>query len=112
MLLGRLRRMQLERLYRDDEPLEDRLVSRDVFKGLQKLGELMVNGYEHTFQMWGLGGMGSVFGLLELAVTCYKELPLVPLQQVGSAIENMTQTLGERESTRSAAGKSSEKVRS
>lgn len=51
-------------------------IPKPVFKGLAKCVQAVAHGLDHTYSNFGLGGMASVFQLMEIAHTHYwtKEL--------------------------------------
>ena len=46
-------------------------ISRAVYKGMLKCLQAVVHGLGHTYSNFGLGGMASVFQLMEIAHTHY-----------------------------------------
>ncbi|MEE6499220.1 hypothetical protein FKM82_003364 [Ascaphus truei] len=51
--------------------IQDVEISRKVYKGMLELLKCAVSSLEHSYANAGLGGMASVFGLLEIAHTHY-----------------------------------------
>lgn len=52
-------------------------ISKSVYKGMLKCLQAVAHGLGHTYNNFGLGGMASVFQLMEIAHTHYwsKDLP-------------------------------------
>lgn len=46
-------------------------ISKPVYKGMLKCLQAVVHGLAHTYSNFGLGGMASVFQLMEIAHTHY-----------------------------------------
>ncbi|CAF4002832.1 unnamed protein product [Rotaria magnacalcarata] len=70
-VLGRLN-VSLNRRYSDEDAhIDDVKVSRAVFKGMVNILRAVIQGLEATFENNGVGGMASIFQLLEIAHTHY-----------------------------------------
>lgn len=57
-------------------PFPQQCIPKPVFKGMTKCIQAVAHGLDHTYSNFGLGGMASVFQLMEIAHTHYwtKEL--------------------------------------
>ncbi|XP_035783817.1 MAP kinase-activating death domain protein-like isoform X2 [Anopheles albimanus] len=75
LVLGKLNRT-LERKIGPDDHIDDVCVSKAVYKGTLKCLLAITHGLEHTVSNFGLGGMASVFQMMEVAHTHFwsKEL--------------------------------------
>lgn len=47
------------------------LISKPVYKGMLKCLQAVTHGLAHTYNNFGLGGMASVFQMMEIAHTHY-----------------------------------------
>uniref|UniRef100_A0A182NAC6 MAP kinase-activating death domain protein n=1 Tax=Anopheles dirus TaxID=7168 RepID=A0A182NAC6_9DIPT len=70
LVLGKLNRT-LERKIGPDDHIDDVCVSKAVYKGTLKCLVAITHGLEHTIGNFGLGGMASVFQMMEIAHTHY-----------------------------------------
>lgn len=70
LVLGKLNRT-LERRIAPDDHIDDVCVSKPVWKGMVKCLQAAAHGLEATYANFGLGGMASVFQLMEIAHTHY-----------------------------------------
>ena len=61
----------LERKIGPDDHIEDKCLSKAIWKGMLKLCGAMIHGLEQSYFYNGLGGMASSFSLLEIAHTHY-----------------------------------------
>ncbi|XP_076175443.1 rab3 GDP-GTP exchange factor isoform X3 [Ptiloglossa arizonensis] len=91
--LNRLKKLMEDESYRDlvitklnkglnkkispDDHIDDVCISKSVYKGMLKCLQAVAHGLGHTYNNFGLGGMASVFQLMEIAHTHYwsKDLP-------------------------------------
>ncbi|XP_049283890.1 MAP kinase-activating death domain protein isoform X4 [Anopheles funestus] len=70
LVLGKLNRT-LERKIGPDDHIDDVCISKAVYKGTLKCLVAITHGLEHTIGNFGLGGMASVFQMMEIAHTHY-----------------------------------------
>uniref|UniRef100_A0A182MA49 MAP kinase-activating death domain protein n=1 Tax=Anopheles culicifacies TaxID=139723 RepID=A0A182MA49_9DIPT len=70
LVLGKLNRT-LERKIGPDDHIDDVCISKAVYKGTLKCLVAIMHGLEHTIGNFGLGGMASVFQMMEIAHTHY-----------------------------------------
>lgn len=70
LVLGKLNRT-LDRKIAPDDHIDDVCVSKSVWKGMLKCILAIAYGLEVTYANFGLGGMASVFQLMEIAHTHY-----------------------------------------
>uniref|UniRef100_A0A182JYH1 MAP kinase-activating death domain protein n=1 Tax=Anopheles christyi TaxID=43041 RepID=A0A182JYH1_9DIPT len=70
LVLGKLNRT-LERKIGPDDHIDDVCISKTVYKGTLKCLGAITHGFEHTVGNFGLGGMASVFQMMEIAHTHY-----------------------------------------
>lgn len=61
----------LDRKISPDDHIDDVCVSKQVWKGILKCLQAITFGLEQTFGNFGLGGMASVFSMMEIAHTHY-----------------------------------------
>ncbi|XP_071452693.1 MAP kinase-activating death domain protein isoform X9 [Hetaerina americana] len=73
----------LDRKISPDDHIDDVCVSRAVWKGMLKALISVVHGLEVTYTNFGLGGMASVFQVLEIAHTHYWSKDLADQPQGG-----------------------------
>lgn len=80
-------------------------ISKRVYKGMLKTLQALVYGLEKTFENYGLGGMASVFQILEIAHTHYWSKDLTEehaLDLSGSSLMSQsTSPFGSRENLKS-----------
>ncbi|XP_076678087.1 rab3 GDP-GTP exchange factor isoform X4 [Andrena cerasifolii] len=85
--LNRLKKLMEDESYRDlvvtklnkglnkkispDDRIDDVCISKPVYKGMLKCLQAVAHGLGHTYNNFGLGGMASVFQLMEIAHTHY-----------------------------------------
>ncbi|KMQ93066.1 map kinase-activating death domain protein [Lasius niger] len=85
--LNRLKKLMEDENYRDlvvtklnkglnrkispDDHIDDVPISKPVYKGMLKCLQAVTHGLAHTYNNFGLGGMASVFQLMEIAHTHY-----------------------------------------
>ncbi|XP_038111583.1 MAP kinase-activating death domain protein isoform X3 [Culex quinquefasciatus] len=70
LVLGKLNKT-LERKIGPDDHIDDVCISKPVYKGALKCLLAITHGLEHTVSNFGLGGMASVFQMMEIAHTHY-----------------------------------------
>lgn len=68
LVLGRLNRT-LDKKIAPDDHIDDVCVSKPVWRGMMKCVQAIAHGLEVTYNNFGLGGMASVFQLMEIAHT-------------------------------------------
>ncbi|KAL0268470.1 UNVERIFIED_CONTAM: hypothetical protein PYX00_010400 [Menopon gallinae] len=61
----------LDRKIGPDDHIDDVCISKKVYKGMLKTLQTVIFGLEKTYENFGLGGMASVFQVLEIAHTHY-----------------------------------------
>lgn len=61
----------LDRKISPDDHIDDVCISKQVWKGILKCLQAITYGLEQTYANFGLGGMASVFSLMEIAHTHY-----------------------------------------
>uniref|UniRef100_A0A7M4FJH0 MAP kinase-activating death domain protein n=1 Tax=Crocodylus porosus TaxID=8502 RepID=A0A7M4FJH0_CROPO len=71
--------------------IQDVEISRKVYKGMLDLLKCTVSSLEHSYANAGLGGMASVFGLLEIAHTHYYNKGAKHLFDLGETDEKKSQ---------------------
>ncbi|XP_044593341.1 MAP kinase-activating death domain protein isoform X2 [Cotesia glomerata] len=85
--LNRLKKLMEDESYRDvvvtklnrginrkispDDHIDDVCISRAIYKGMLMCLQAVASGLAHTYSNYGLGGMASVFQLMEIAHTHY-----------------------------------------
>lgn len=70
LVLNKLNRTLDKRIAPDDH-IDDVCVSKNVWRGMMKCLLAVAHGLEVTYNNYGLGGMASVFQLMEIAHTHY-----------------------------------------
>uniref|UniRef100_A0A182PV08 MAP kinase-activating death domain protein n=1 Tax=Anopheles epiroticus TaxID=199890 RepID=A0A182PV08_9DIPT len=104
LVLGKLNRT-LERKIGPDDHIDDVCISKAVYKGTLKCLVAITHGLEHTIGNFGLGGMASVFQMMEIAHTHYWSKDLT--EGVGSEMSasllssQSVSPMGSRENLRS-----------
>lgn len=75
LVLGKLNRT-LDKKIAPDDHIDDVCVSKAIWRGMLKCVQAIAHGLDATYSNFGLGGMASVFHLMEIAHTHYwsKEL--------------------------------------
>lgn len=68
LALGKLNRT-LDKKIAPDDHIDDVCVSKNVYRGMLKCVQGVAHGLDVTFSNFGLGGMASVFQLMEIAHT-------------------------------------------
>ncbi|RZF38506.1 hypothetical protein LSTR_LSTR006101, partial [Laodelphax striatellus] len=100
----------LERKISPADHLEDVCVSRSVWKGMLKLLQAVVYGLEQTYANYGLGGMASVFQLLEIAHTHYWTKDLADTGFDSMMLSQASSPFGSTENVRSPQSPSSSPI--
>ncbi|XP_058443938.1 MAP kinase-activating death domain protein isoform X2 [Malaya genurostris] len=70
LVLGKLNKT-LERKIGPDDHIDDVCITKPIYKGTLKCMLAITHGLESTFSNFGLGGMASVFQMMEIAHTHY-----------------------------------------
>lgn len=70
LVLGKLNKT-LERKIAPDDHIDDVCVPKNVWRGMLKCCLAIAHGFDATFMNFGLGGMASVFQLMEILHTHY-----------------------------------------
>lgn len=86
-------------------------IPKAVFKGMAKCVQAVAHGLDHTYSNFGLGGMASVFQLMEIVHTHYWTKELIDASGVGSASIMSSQSaspMGSRENLHSPTAEGSE----
>uniref|UniRef100_A0A182J2M8 MAP kinase-activating death domain protein n=1 Tax=Anopheles atroparvus TaxID=41427 RepID=A0A182J2M8_ANOAO len=104
LVLGKLNRT-LERKIGPDDHIDDVCISKAIYKGTLKCLVAITHGLEHTVSNFGLGGMASVFQMMEIAHTHYwsKELAEGASTDMSASLlsSQSVSPLGSRENLRS-----------
>ncbi|XP_012287241.1 MAP kinase-activating death domain protein isoform X2 [Orussus abietinus] len=91
----------LERKISPDDHIDDICVSKPVYKGMLKCLQAVCHGLGHTYANFGLGGMASVFQLMEIAHTHYWSKDLSECGFDSSVMSQASSPFGSRENLRS-----------
>ncbi|XP_015597747.1 MAP kinase-activating death domain protein isoform X2 [Cephus cinctus] len=91
----------LDRKISPDDHIDDVCITRPVYKGMLKCLQAVVHGLAHTYTNFGLGGMASVFQLMEIAHTHYWSKDLSEGAFDSSVISQTSSPFGSRENLRS-----------
>lgn len=70
LVLGKLNRT-LDKKIAPDDRIDDVCVPKPIWRGMLKCVQAIAHGLEITYNNFGLGGMASVFQLMEIAHTHY-----------------------------------------
>ncbi|XP_055681928.1 MAP kinase-activating death domain protein isoform X2 [Lutzomyia longipalpis] len=116
LVLGKINKT-LDRKIAPDDHIDDVCIPKPVYRGMQKCLQAIAHGLDHTYSNFGLGGMASVFQMMEIAHTHFwsKELTesggdlsasLLSSQSVSpmGSRENLQSPVGEGEWTGVQAG--------
>lgn len=76
----------LDKKIAPDDHIDDVCIPKPVWKGMLKCLQSVTHGLEQTFVNHGLGGMASVFHVMEIAHTHYWSKDLAESSDVGSSI--------------------------
>lgn len=85
LVLGKLNRT-LDRKITPDDHIDDVCVPKPVWRGMLKCMQAIIHGLEVTYTSFGLGGMASVFQLMEIAHTHYWSKDITEANGQGSAL--------------------------
>ncbi|XP_029045867.2 MAP kinase-activating death domain protein isoform X7 [Osmia bicornis bicornis] len=115
--LNRLKKLMEDESYRDfvvtklnkglnkkispDDHIDDVCVSKPVYKGMLKCLQAVAHGLGHTYNNFGLGGMASVFQLMEIAHTHYWSKDLSEGTFDSSLMSQSSSPFGSRENLKS-----------
>ncbi|XP_029171543.1 MAP kinase-activating death domain protein isoform X2 [Nylanderia fulva] len=115
--LNRLKKLMEDENYRDlvvtklnkglnrkispDDHIDDVPISKPVYKGMLKCLQAVTHGLAHTYNNFGLGGMASVFQLMEIAHTHYWSKDLSEGGFDGSLMSQASSPFGSRENLKS-----------
>ncbi|XP_076759653.1 rab3 GDP-GTP exchange factor isoform X13 [Xylocopa sonorina] len=115
--LNRLKKLMEDESYRDlvvtklnkglnkkispDDHIDDVCISKPVYKGMLKCLQAVVHGLGHTYHNFGLGGMASVFQLMEIAHTHYWSKDLSEGGFDSSLMSQTSSPFGSKENLRS-----------
>ncbi|GAB0092198.1 MAP kinase-activating death domain protein [Sergentomyia squamirostris] len=75
LVLGKINKT-LDKKIAPDDHIDDVCIPKPVYRGMQKCMLAVAHGLDHTYSNFGLGGMASVFQMMEIAHTHFwsKEL--------------------------------------
>ncbi|XP_011142134.1 MAP kinase-activating death domain protein isoform X4 [Harpegnathos saltator] len=115
--LNRLKKLMEDENYRDlvvtklnkglnrkispDDHIDDVAIPRPVYKGMLKCLQAVTYGLAHTYNNFGLGGMASVFQLMEIAHTHYWSKDLSEGGFDSSLMSQASSPFGSRENLKS-----------
>ncbi|XP_077266527.1 rab3 GDP-GTP exchange factor isoform X8 [Temnothorax americanus] len=116
--LNRLKKLMEDENYRDlvvtklnkglnrkispNDHIDDVAISKPVYKGMLKCLQAVTHGLAHTYNNFGLGGMASVFQLMEIAHTHYWSKDLSEGSGFDSSLMSQASSpFGSRENLRS-----------
>ncbi|XP_033216295.1 MAP kinase-activating death domain protein [Belonocnema kinseyi] len=91
----------LHRKISPDDHIDDVCISKPVYKGMLKCLQAVAHGHAHTYSNFGLGGMASVFQLMEIAHTHYWSKDLSEGGFEGSLMSQSSTPLGSKENLKS-----------
>ncbi|XP_066600178.1 MAP kinase-activating death domain protein [Prorops nasuta] len=91
----------LNRKISPDDHIDDVCISRPVYKGMLKCLQAVVHGLGVTYSNFGLGGMASVFQLMEIAHTHYWSKDFSESGFEGSLMSQASSPFGSRENLKS-----------
>ncbi|XP_026848398.1 MAP kinase-activating death domain protein isoform X3 [Drosophila persimilis] len=93
----------LDRKIAPDDHIDDVCVTKPVWKGMLKCVQAIASGLDVTFGNFGLGGMASVFQLMEVAHTHYWSKEINDGSDMSSSLlsSHAASPLGSRENLRS-----------
>ncbi|CAK9795534.1 MAP kinase-activating death domain protein [Anthophora plagiata] len=116
--LNRLKKLMEDESYRDlvvtklnkglnkkispDDHIDDVCISKPVYKGILKCLQAVAHGLGHTYNNFGLGGMASVFQLMEIAHTHYWSKDLSEGSFDPSLMSQTPSPFGSRENLKSS----------
>ncbi|KAH0952986.1 hypothetical protein HN011_011318, partial [Eciton burchellii] len=115
--LNRLKKLMEDENYRDlvvtklnkglnrkispDDHIDDVAISKPVYKGMLKCLQAVTHGLAYTYNNFGLGGMASVFQLMEIAHTHYWSKDLSESGFDSSLMSQASSPFGSRENLKS-----------
>ncbi|XP_061941465.1 MAP kinase-activating death domain protein isoform X3 [Apis cerana] len=115
--LNRLKKLMEDESYRDlvvtklnkglnkkispDDHIDDVCISKPVYKGMLKCLQAVAHGLGHTYNNFGLGGMASVYQLMEIAHTHYWSKDLSEGGFDSSLMSQTSSPFGSKENLRS-----------
>ncbi|KAL9883197.1 rab3 GDP-GTP exchange factor isoform 1-T1 [Glossina fuscipes fuscipes] len=104
LVLSKLNKTLDKRIAPDDH-IDDVCVPKPIWKGMLKCLHAVTAGLEMTFANFGLGGMASVFQMMEIAHTHYWTKELNDASEMSSSLlsSHATSPMGSRENLRSPA---------
>lgn len=85
LVLGKLNRT-LDKKITPDDHIDDVCVPKPVWRGMLKCMQAMIHGLEVTYSSFGLGGMASVFQLMEIAHTHYWSKDMAEANEQSSSL--------------------------
>ncbi|KAM8721000.1 hypothetical protein ACLKA7_006953 [Drosophila subpalustris] len=93
----------LDKKIAPDDHIDDVCVSKPVWKGMLKCVQAVAGGLDATFSNFGLGGMASVFQLMEVAHTHYWTKEINEGSDISSSLlsSHAASPMGSRENLRS-----------
>ncbi|XP_037938149.1 MAP kinase-activating death domain protein isoform X8 [Teleopsis dalmanni] len=104
LVLSKLNRT-LEKKIAPDDHIDDVCIPKPVWKGMLKCLQAVSSGLEVTFSNFGLGGMASVFQMMEIAHTHFWSKEFNEASDMSSSLlsSHVTSPMGSRENLRSPA---------
>uniref|UniRef100_A0A1B0DB96 Uncharacterized protein n=1 Tax=Phlebotomus papatasi TaxID=29031 RepID=A0A1B0DB96_PHLPP len=106
LVLGKINKT-LDKKIAPDDHIDDVCISKPVYKGMQKCLQAIAHGLDHTYSNFGLGGMASVFQMMEIAHTHFwsKELTEAGGDLSASLLSSQSVSpMGSRENLQSPGG--------
>ncbi|XP_059619149.1 MAP kinase-activating death domain protein isoform X5 [Phlebotomus argentipes] len=106
LVLGKLNKT-LDKKIAPDDHIDDVCVPKPVYRGMQKCLQAIAHGLDHTYSNFGLGGMASVFQMMEIAHTHFwsKELTEAGGDLSASLLSSQSVSpMGSRENLQSPTG--------
>ncbi|XP_018787325.1 PREDICTED: MAP kinase-activating death domain protein isoform X1 [Bactrocera latifrons] len=93
----------LDKKIMPDDHIDDVCVPKPVWKGMLKCLQAVTVGFEASFSNFGLGGMASIFQMMEIAHTHYWSKELNETTDMSSSLlsSHATSPMGSRENLRS-----------
>nr|XP_036227116.1 MAP kinase-activating death domain protein isoform X20 [Bactrocera oleae] len=93
----------LDKKIMPDDHIDDVCVPKPVWKGMLKCLQALTAGFEVSFSNFGLGGMASIFQMMEIAHTHYWSKELNETTDISSSLlsSHATSPMGSRENLRS-----------
>ncbi|KAL5276579.1 MADD family protein [Megaselia abdita] len=102
LILGKLNKT-LDKKISPDDHLDDVCIPKPVWKGMLKCIQAVSVGLEHSYANFGMGGMASVYQLLEIAHTHYWSRDLSESSDLSASLlsSHASTPMGSRENLRS-----------